>query len=177
MHEIIGLHERSGWLCTRCQEKPVVKYETSSVTYRIERVVTYETSDVICLRKERYVSETRKSLLKIIREIRDSFEDFRYRQITVFKLKKNLDSAKNSFEGDLPLFELMICLFYAVKNSYSENLSSRQVDTLETAISRIDNELTESDVDEIVEELISAGFNPLPKLQGLAEIYERQGEI
>jgi hypothetical protein len=129
------------------------------------------------LRKGRYVSETRKSLLKIIREIRDSFEDLRYRQITVFKLKKTLESAKNNFEGDLPLFELMICLFYAVKNSYSENLSSRQVDILETAIGRIDNELTESDVDEIVEELISAGFNPLPKLQGLAEIYERQGEI
>lgn len=176
MHEMISLHERSGWLCTRRQKKPVVKYETSSVTYRIERVVTYET-DVICLKKERYVSETRKSLLKIIREMRDNFEDFRHRQIILFKLKKTLESAKNDFEGDLPLFELMICLFYTVKNSYSENLSSKQINTLETAIGRIDNELTESDVDEIVEELISAGFTPLPKLEGLAEIYERQGEI
>lgn len=178
MYRMIDRHERHGWLCTRMQEKLGVKYETSSVIYlQREPIVTYEASDMIYLKKERYVSEIRNSLLKIIKEVRDNFEDFRYRQITLFEFRKTLESIKNDFKGDIPLFELIICLFYAVKNSYSEDLSSEQINTLETAIGKIDSKLTESDVDEIVEELISAGFNPLPKLEGLAEIYERQGEI
>ena len=127
--------------------------------------------------REEHISEIRNSLLSKVMEIKDNFKDFKHRQIALFDLKRLFESAKRDFMGELPLFELIICLFYAVKNSCHGDITDEQIDALQAAISKVDCGLTESDVDKIVEELITAGFNPLPKLDGLAEIYERQGEI
>ncbi len=174
MFETINPHKTPGWFDTRR------KLETceSSVKYlRLEPEVIYESSDVTLSKKERSILEIRNTLIKKIKDVEDNFEDLRYRQITLFNFKEVLESIKKDFMGDPPLFDLILCLFYATKNSYSENLTREQIKTLETAIYRIDKGLNESDVDTIVKELISVGFTPLPRFNGLAEIYERQGEI
>jgi len=142
------------------------------------RYTCAETSKIptIYLRKD-YISEIRNSLLRIIEEIKDNFEDFRDRQIGLFKFRKTLESAREESQGNPVLLELMICLFDTLKNLYSENLTIEHIDILEEIIYYIDSGITEGDVDRATERLISAGLNPLPKLDGLAEIYKRQGEI
>lgn len=59
-------------------------------------------------------------------------------------------------------------------NSYAEDISIEQVSLLEAVLNEFSSELTQADGERITKELISAGFNPLPRL---AEIYKRQGEI
>lgn len=146
--------------------------------YKRGSIVAYETSRVssICSRKD-YVSEMRDSLLETVGEIRDNFEDFRDRQMWFFKLKKALESARKESQENPVLLELVVCLFDTVKNLYSENLTAEHIATLETIIYYIKSGITEADVDEATEKLISAGLSPLPKLDGLVEIYKRQGEI
>lgn len=136
-----------------------------------------ESSEDVPYSKEEYISEMKTTLLEIVKRIRMNFNDFRDRQLGLFQLKETLESVRKDFRGDQFFLEVIICLFDAVKNTYAENLSIEQVDVLGTVISEIESELTESNADNITERLISAGFNPLPKLDGLAEIYERQGEI
>ena len=141
-------------------------------------MIAYETSRVsnIYSRKD-YVSEMRDSLLETVGEIRDNFEDFRDRQMWFFKLKKALESARKESQENPVLLELIVCLFDTVKNLYSENLTIEHIATLETIIYTVNSGITEADVDKATEKLISAGLNPLPKLDGLVEIYKRQGEI
>jgi hypothetical protein len=122
------------------------------------------------------VSRIKDTLLQIVKRTKMNFEDFRDRQLNFFQLKQALKLAKTDFQGDQHL-EVIICLFDAVKNSYAENLSIEQVNVIEAVINEIDHELTDVDVDNITEKLITAGFNPLPSLDGLAEIYQRQGEL
>lgn len=137
----------------------------------------YEYHDVFLSKKERSILELRNSLMDNIIKIKDNFEDLRYRQEALSTIKDILKSTKSDFRGDPPLFDLVIGLFYATKNLYSEKLSCEQIDTLEAAINRISRKLTETDTYEIIEKLISVGLMPLPRFSGLAEIYERQGEI
>ena len=115
--------------------------------------------------------------METVGEIRDNFEDFRDRQMWFFRLKKALESARKESQENPVLLELVVCLFDTVKNLYSENLTAEHIATLETIIYYIKSGITEADVDEATEKLISAGLNPLPKLDGLVEIYKRQGEI
>lgn len=174
MFEKINPRKTLGWFDTR---KRLETYE-SSVTYlRLEPEVIYESSEVILSKKERNILDIKNTLLNGVRDLKDNFEDSRYRQIALFSLKEVLESIKKNFRGDPPLFDLIICLFYATKNSYSEDLTSEQVKTLENAIHRIDKGMNESDVDTTVKELIAVGFTPLLRFDGLAEIYERQGEL
>lgn len=123
------------------------------------------------------MNEMGNSLADKVAKIKDNFGDLRCRQEALSDIKDILKSAKNNFRGDPPLFDVIIGLFYATKNLYFENLSRKQIDILEAAVNRIDRRMTESDAYEIVEELISVGLMPLPRFSGLAEIYERQGEI
>lgn len=172
MLEMIDHRKRSGWIDTR----RTVSY-SSAFYIQINTEKYYEHPDVFLSKKERNILELRNSLMDKVTKIKDNFEDLRYRQEALSNIKDILKSTKNDFRGDPPLFDLIIGLFYATKNLYSENLSRKQIDILEVTINRIDRRLTESDVDKIVEELISVGFMPLPRFSGLAEIYERQGEI
>ena len=175
--EILDRNQEQEWVYLEDRGKIVI-----SIRYKLEyktgSMVTYETSKIpsIYSRKD-YILEMRNSLLRIMEEIRDNFEDFRDRQICFFKLKKALESARKESQVDPVLLELIICLFDTVKNLYSENLTIEHIAILETIIYYIDSRITEADVDEATEKLISAGLNPLPKLDGLAEIYKRQGEI
>lgn len=172
MFRTIDPWERSGWIRTG---RPV---SYSSATYiRIESEKHYEHHDVFLSKKECSILELRNSLAEKVAEIKDNFGDLRCRQEVLSDIKNILRSAKNDYRGDPPLFDLIIGLFYATKNLYSENLSLKQIDILEAAVNRINRRLTECDTYEIVEELISGGFMPLPRFSGLAEIYERQGEI
>lgn len=127
--------------------------------------------------KSEYISEIRNSLLRIMKEIRDNFEDLRDKQMAFFKFKKHLESAKEESQGNPVLLELMICLFDTIRNLNSENLTIEHINLLEDIICYINSGITETDVDRATEKLISAGLNPLPKLDGLAEIYKEQGEI
>jgi len=170
--EMIDPWKRSGWIDTG---RPV---SYSSATYiKIETEKHYEHHDVFLSKKECSILELRNSLAEKVAKIKDNFGDLRCRQEALSNIKNILKSAKSDFRGDPPLFDLIIGLFYATKNLYFENLSRKQIDVLEAAVNRIDRRLTESDAYEIVEELISVGFMPLPRFSGLAEIYERQGEI
>ncbi len=172
MLEMTDYRKRSGWIDTR---RPVNYSNAFYIQINTEKY--YEHPDVPLSKKKRNILELRNSLMDKITKIKDNFEDLRYKQEALFNIKDILKSTKNDFRGDPPLFDLIICLFYATKNLYSENLSRKQIDILELAVSKIDRRLTESDVDKIVEKLISVGFMPLPRFSGLAEIYERQGEI
>lgn len=172
MFEMIDSRKRSGWIDTGRS------VNISSATYiRIDTEKHYEHQNVFLSKKESGILELRNSLADKIAKIKDNFGDLRCRQEALSNIKDILKSAKNDFRGDPPLFDLIIGLFYATKNIYFENLSRKQIDILEAAINRINRRLTESDAYEIIEELISAGFMPLPRFSGLAEIYERQGEI
>ena len=124
-----------------------------------------------------YIIEVKNSLLEIVRRIQDNFDDFRSRQIGFFDFKKALMSARREFRKNLTLLELMICLFDVVENLHSENLTKRQLDILGNIADYISNEVTDMDIENATQELISAGLNPLPSLSGLSEIYREQGEI
>lgn len=86
-------------------------------------------------------------------------------------------SARKEFRENVTLLELIVCLFDTVKNLHSENLTRQQLDLLETVVNSISSEITDADVEKATRELISAGLNPLPSLNGLSEIYREQGEI
>jgi len=121
--------------------------------------------------------EVKNSLLEIVKEIQDHFDDFGSRQIGFFDFKRALISARIEFQENLTLLELIICLFDTVKNLRSENLTRQQLNTLENIVNYIGSEVTDADIEKATEELISAGLNPLPSLNGLSEIYREQGEI
>ena len=172
MLENLDPRKRTDWISTG----GTVSY-SSAFYVQINSEKHYEYHEVFLSKKDRNVLELRNSLIENITKIKDNFKDLRYKQEALSNIKDILTSAKNDFRGDPPLFDLIIGLFYATKNLYSEHLSCEQIDALETAINRINRRLTESDTYEIVEKLISGGFMPLPRFGGLAEIYKRQGEI
>lgn len=175
--EFLDRNQEQEWVYLEDRGKIVI-YIRDKLEYKIGPMVVYETSRISSIySRKNCISEMRNSLLKIMGEIRDNLEDFRDRQMCFFKLKKALESARKESQVNPVLLELIICLFDTVKNLYSENLTIEHIATLETIIYYIDSRITETDVDEATEKLISAGLNPLPKLDGLAEIYKRQGEI
>jgi hypothetical protein len=167
-----GPQKPTDWISTG----GIIRY-SSVFCVHINTEEHYECHDVFLSKKERSILELRNSLIDNITKIKDNFEDLRYRKEALSNIKDILISAKNDFRKDPPLFDLIIGLFYVIKNLYPENLSCEQIDTLEATINRINRRLTESDTNEIVENLISSGFMPLPRFSGLAEIYKRQGEI
>lgn len=127
--------------------------------------------------EQRRKVEVKNTLLEIVREIQDHFDDFGSRQIGFFDFKRALISARTEFRENVTLLELIICLFDTVKNLRSENLTRQQLNTLENIVTYIGGEVTDADIEKATEELISAGLNPLPSLHGLSEIYREQGEI
>jgi hypothetical protein len=173
MLEMIDSRMSPGWFDTRKS----LNCKLHVIYLSVGNEVIYQSSDEIPTKKERDLLEIRDSLIRRVREIKENFSDLRYRQMAFFDLKEALRSAEENFKGDPALFNLIICLFYATKNQRSENLTSEQIDVLETAICKIDRQLNESDADTIIKDLISVGFLPLPRFDGLVEIYERQGEI
>ncbi|MBU7044960.1 MAG: hypothetical protein HXS54_00870 [Theionarchaea archaeon] len=166
------LRKPTDWISTG----GIIRYSNAFCVH-INTEKHYECHEVFLSKKERGILELRNSLIDNITKIKDNLEDLKCRQEALSNIKDILASAKNDFRRDPPLFDLIIGLFYATKNLYSENLSCEQIDTLKAAINRINRRLTESDTNEIVETLISVGFMPLPRFSGLAEIYKRQGKI
>ena len=125
----------------------------------------------------RQISKMRDLLLNSLEEIKKNFEDNSKKTWAFFRFESKIVFVKNQTIGNLPLYELLMGIFYTIKNIEPENLTLDQIEYLEKVIRRIKKKLTEDAVDEIYEELFFIGMKPVVEFRGLAEIYKKQGLI
>lgn len=107
-------------------------------------------------------------LERLIKDLKENFDDIRARQIFFFEFKERINELWNISKGDMKKAALR--LEYAIKNLKSERLNENQIDALAEAIEVLE-ESGGKGKEEIKKILLDVGIFTVPKIEGLAELY------
>lgn len=118
-------------------------------------------------------AENKSQIMREIHQVQSTFEDPQDRQIHIAQLKNSIRTLidKLGSESRLVLRVLNMTLD-AVKDIPSEELKKEQIDTIRFVLDMVGRNLDDKEVNDLQEVLIKSGLNPLPKLEGIAELYE-----
>lgn len=117
--------------------------------------------------------EDKSRIMADISEVHSCFDDPQDRQIRVSKLKKSISTLMNKLGSESRvLLRVLFVALDALKNTPSEHLNEEQIDTMKFVLDMIDKDLDDKEVDNLQQILINSGLNPIPEMEGIAELYQ-----
>jgi len=117
-------------------------------------------------------TEEMREMLECISQMKVSFDDLEQRQIIFVRVKNLLQNIRSRITFSSPGFlrTINMCLD-AVDNTKSELLSLEQLEALEFVFQTIDERIDENRANQLEEILLNSGLKPVPKLEGIADLY------
>lgn len=112
-------------------------------------------------------------MIECIDSFEKNFQDLQNRQLIYSKLRSILTDARDNTDvrnESILLFLNMV--LDALKNMKSEDLTIEKVETIRSVITELNESLTKSRVRTLQKKLFEAGFKPVPKLDGISELYK-----
>lgn len=105
-----------------------------------------------------------------ITDIKNHFSDIRDRELLLSDFKNRLDDSWNYADENKK--EILILLMSCIKDLKSENLKIEQLETIDKAIKKLRNEITEDDIDEVMNNLIKSKIKKAILPKGISDLYE-----
>jgi len=117
-------------------------------------------------------TENKSQIMADIYQIQSSFEDPQDRQIHIAKLKKSICTLMDKLGSESRVvLRVLNMTLDALKNTPSEYLNKEQIDAVKFVLDMVDKDLDDVEVNNLQEILIKSGLTPLPRLEGIAELY------
>lgn len=111
-------------------------------------------------------------ILSLLAMLKENINNLDEKQITYVELIDKLNNLKNVFTLTQQnyLRSINMCID-TLKNTRSEIITKQQIEAIETVIKLIHINATNFEVNSMQNILINSGLNPLPNLNGIAELY------
>jgi Mg2+ and Co2+ transporter CorA len=118
-------------------------------------------------------TENKSQIMADIYQVESSFEDPQDRQIRIAKLKKSIRTLMDKLGSESRvLMRVLNMTLDALKNTPSEHLNREHIDAIKFVLDMIDKDVDDNEVNSLQEILIKSGLNPLPKIEGIADLYQ-----
>ena len=161
-----------GFLFFECDEEITLKrFGTEPQLFLSDRIGTFLGTSFHPL-KIRF-TENKSQIMADIDQVESSFEDPQDRQIHIAKLKKSIGTLMDKLGSESRvLMRVLNMTLDALKNTPSEHLSKEHIDAMKFVLDMIDKDIDDEEVNSLQEILIKSGLNPLPKIEGIADLYQ-----
>lgn len=127
------------------------------------------------------IEEYQRNLLTIFKDVKNGKCDFQmYREeilIILRNLSKYISEEYGESKESINLYEITVPLFDAVKNFEKSEISREQIEIMTKAIKMLTRKTNSQERDNLVKKMIKANLNPLVRLDGLYELYRKQGRL